>query len=49
MESAALLARETNCKGLILETTNDNTKAQSLYEKLGWTQESGVKHYFLNF
>ena len=49
MESAALLARETNCKGLILETTNDNTKAQSLYEKLGWTEESGVKHYFLNF
>ena len=49
MKSAALLARETNCKGLILETTNDNTKAQSLYEKLGWTEESGVKHYFLNF
>ena len=48
MESAVLVARETNCKGLILETTDDNTKAQSLYAKLGWAEESGVKHYFLN-
>ena len=48
MESATILARETKCKGLILETTNDNTKAQSLYTKLGWTEELGVKHYFLN-
>ena len=48
MESAVLVARETNCKGLILETTDDNTNAQSLYEKLGWAEESGVKHYFLN-
>ena len=48
MESATILARETKCKGLILETTNDNTNAQSLYTKLGWTEELGVKHYFLN-
>ena len=27
MEYATLLARETNCKGLILESTNDKTKA----------------------
>ena len=48
MESAVLVARETKCKGLILETTDDNTSAQSLYEKLGWVEDSGVKHYFLN-
>ena len=48
MESAVLvMARETNCKGLILETTDDNTNAQSLYVKLGWTEESELK-YFLN-
>ena len=47
MESPTILARETKCKGLILETTNDNTNAQSLYTKLGWTEELGVA-YFLN-
>ena len=49
MESKNLCARETNCKGLILETTDDNTNAQSLYAKTWMAfEESGVKHYFLN-
>lgn len=31
-------------KGLLLETTPDNTKAQSLYERLGWVREQN--HYY---
>tara|TARA_B110000438_G_C15786604_1_gene638712 strand:+ start:1488 stop:1949 length:462 start_codon:yes stop_codon:yes gene_type:complete len=41
MESAVLVVRESNCRGLILETTDDNTKGQSLYVKLGWIEETG--------
>jgi ribosomal protein S18 acetylase RimI-like enzyme len=48
MESAVLVARASNCRGMILETTDDNTSAQLLYEKLGWAEESGVKHYSLD-
>ncbi|RYU93882.1 GNAT family N-acetyltransferase [Emticicia agri] len=31
-------------KGLLLETTPDNTQAQSLYERLGWVREQN--HYY---
>tara|TARA_B110000881_G_C18506529_1_gene479858 strand:- start:859 stop:1179 length:321 start_codon:yes stop_codon:yes gene_type:complete len=45
IESAVELAKSEGCGGLILETTEDNIHAQSLYEKLGWAEESGIKHY----
>jgi ribosomal protein S18 acetylase RimI-like enzyme len=47
MESAVVVARASNCRGMLLETTDDNASAQSLYEKLGWVEETGVKHYSL--
>ena len=48
MESAVLYARKLNYGGLILETTDDNSTAQSLYAQLGWSEEVGIKHYFLD-
>ena len=36
--------REHGHKGLLLETTPENTKAQSLYERLGWVREQN--HYY---
>lgn len=38
-------ARETNARGLILETAVDNLPARSLYEKLGWTMGKGFLTY----
>ena len=48
IESAVVEARASNCGGMILETTEDNVRAQSLYKTLGWVEESGVKHYSLD-
>ena len=36
--------KEQGHKGLLLETTPENTKAQSLYERLGWVREQN--HYY---
>ncbi|HEY1054369.1 MAG TPA: GNAT family N-acetyltransferase [Emticicia sp.] len=33
-------------KGLLLETTPDNTKAQSLYERLGWVREQNYYYFW---
>ena len=33
-------------KGLLLETTPDNTKAQSLYERLGWEREQNYYYFW---
>ncbi|WP_064198456.1 MULTISPECIES: GNAT family N-acetyltransferase [Emticicia] len=33
-------------KGLLLETTPDNTKAQKLYESLGWKREENFYYYW---
>lgn len=33
-------------KGLLLETTPDNTKAQKLYESLGWKREENCYYYW---
>lgn len=33
-------------KGLLLETTPDNTKAQSLYERLGWVREENYYYFW---
>ena len=48
VESTVVEARASNCGGMILETTEDNVRAQSLYKTLGWVEESGVKHYSLD-
>lgn len=42
-------ARESNARGLILETAVDNLPARRLYEKLGWTMESGFFTYKIDF
>jgi GNAT superfamily N-acetyltransferase len=50
--AAALLDRarhhavETNAKGLVLETANDNP-ARHLYEQLGWRRDTDFLHYEL--
>ncbi|WP_337042480.1 GNAT family N-acetyltransferase [Emticicia sp. 17c] len=33
-------------KGLLLETTPDNTKAQSLYERMGWVREQNYYYFW---
>jgi ribosomal protein S18 acetylase RimI-like enzyme len=33
-------------KGLLLETTPNNTKAQSLYERLGWLREENYFYFW---
>lgn len=48
MEAAKLYAIETQSKGIALETSKDNLKAQSLYESLGYKKETGVYNYFLS-
>lgn len=37
---------EQGHKGLLLETTPDNTKAQGLYERLGWVREENYFYYW---
>lgn len=37
--------KEKGYKGLALETAKDNP-AQQLYERLGWTKDTGCFHYF---
>ena len=41
--------RETNSKGLVLETAADNIPAQTLYRKLGWRKEEEFDRYYINF
>ncbi len=45
---AEALVKERGDKALILETAQDNTPAQALYEKLGFSKESDVYHYSLD-
>jgi ribosomal protein S18 acetylase RimI-like enzyme len=44
METATQFARETDSKGLTLETGVDNP-AQKLYKRLGWVKDTEVNHY----
>ncbi|MFW7433831.1 GNAT family N-acetyltransferase [Vagococcus carniphilus] len=45
IEQAITLSKETDGKGILLETGADNFSAQKLYEKIGFEQES-AKFYF---
>ncbi len=42
-------AKESNARGIALETAVDNTPARRLYEKLGWKQEEGFLTYRIDF
>jgi ribosomal protein S18 acetylase RimI-like enzyme len=42
---AKQLARETDARGLLLETANDNYEAQSLYIKTGWIKDEDHSYF----
>ncbi|CAG9295041.1 GNAT family N-acetyltransferase [Celerinatantimonas diazotrophica] len=46
MEQAEKYAQNTHAKGIELETSFDNTVAQSLYENLGYLENKRYKRYF---
>ncbi|MFM2485198.1 GNAT family N-acetyltransferase [Celerinatantimonas yamalensis] len=46
MEQAELYAKASKSKGIELETSLDNHVAQSLYEDLGYVENTQYKHYF---
>jgi ribosomal protein S18 acetylase RimI-like enzyme len=46
MEFAERYAKKTNAKGIELETAVDNKVAQSLYEDLGYIENTRYKTYF---
>lgn len=48
MQAAAEFSRESGSRGLRLETQEGNAVARRLYKDLGYHQESGFVHYFLN-
>ena len=43
---AIALAKETNAKGILLETGKENVIAQKLYEMIGFTKESNYYYYY---
>ncbi|WHY88746.1 GNAT family N-acetyltransferase [Neobacillus novalis] len=46
LKEAIHFAESTGAKGVLLETTEDNKKAQRLYEKVGFKKESNYFYYF---
>ncbi|GAB2632734.1 GNAT family N-acetyltransferase [Emticicia sediminis] len=46
LQTAQAFVKEQKHKGLLLETTPDNTKAQKLYESLGWKREGNFYYYW---
>lgn len=46
IKSAIQFARETDSKGLLLQTDKENTDAQRLYEKVGFKKETSYFYYF---
>ncbi|HEX5354079.1 MAG TPA: GNAT family N-acetyltransferase [Rhodanobacteraceae bacterium] len=47
MDRARSFATESGALHLVLETAEDNAPAQALYESLGYTRETGTRHYSL--
>ena len=45
IDRAKQLARETDARGLILETANENSEAQSLYFKTGWSKDEDHSYF----
>ncbi|MGE5702507.1 MAG: N-acetyltransferase family protein [Clostridia bacterium] len=48
MDAAMQLAKDTNSKGLKLQTAIDNVTAQSLYEANGWVKDDQFFYYVKN-
>ena len=48
MEAAKEFVLQTGANGIALETAEDNTNAQSLYESLGYKRSAGFYNYFLS-
>lgn len=46
LQTAQAFVGKIGHKGLLLETTPDNTKAQKLYESLGWKREENFYYYW---
>ncbi len=46
IDAAKNHARETNAKGLTLETQVENESAQRLYDKAGFSRDTDFYHYF---
>jgi len=46
LETAQNFIQQLGHKGLLLETTPDNAKAQKLYERLGWKREENFYYYW---
>jgi len=46
LKTAIQFAKETEAKGLFLETANDNMNAQRLYEKIGFIKEENYFYYY---
>lgn len=48
LDASKELVKETQAKGLKLQTAVDNTTAQSLYESDGWVKDDNFYYYVLN-
>jgi ribosomal protein S18 acetylase RimI-like enzyme len=46
IHNAIQFVKETGAKGILLETGKENSKAQRLYEKIGFERESNYFYYF---
>jgi ribosomal protein S18 acetylase RimI-like enzyme len=46
IHNAIQFVKETGAKGILLETGKENSKAQRLYEKVGFERESNYFYYF---
>ena len=46
LTTAIQFAKQTEAKGLFLETANDNYNAQRLYEKIGFKKETNYFYYY---
>lgn len=46
LQTAQAFVEKLGHKGLLLETTSDNTKAKKLYENLGWKREENLYYYW---
>lgn len=46
LQTAQVFVEKLGHKGLLLETTPDNAKAQKLYENLGWKREENFYYYW---
>lgn len=46
VRTAIAFAEETNAKGVLLETNQENSTAQNLYEKIGFIKEANYFYFF---